>query len=116
VRRTPKQNGTEAETAAATFLRDYFPGVCRLPASGQADVGDLGGIDELAVQVKAQHRMELAAWMDATAHQAARKGVPYFVVVHKRWRKGPGDWYVSLPLRVFAPLYAQLLRSRTTTH
>jgi len=99
-----------------SYLLEWFPGACRLPSTGQADQGDIGGIDDLCVQVKRQHQLELAAWVDATTKQAERKGVPYFVVVHKRWRKSPKDWYVTLPLRVFAPLYAQLLRSRTAAH
>lgn len=91
------------------FVREWFPEAYRTALAGAGDTGDIGGIEELCVQVKTAHEMKLALWIDETTKQAERKGVPYFVVVHKRWGRGnPGEWYVTLPLKVFAPLYARI--------
>jgi len=109
VKRRPKQNGTEGESAVVAYLHEWFPKAHRTAPQGTGDIGDIDGIDELCVQVKCRHAMDLAGWVDQTTEQADRKGVPNFIVVHKRWgRRDPGEWYVTLPLKVFAPLYARL--------
>jgi hypothetical protein len=113
--RTAKQNGTEAETRVAEFLRPYFPEIRRLAPAGIADTGDLGGIVGLTVQVKAQHQLKLAAWVDQAATQAQRAGTDHYVVVHRRWGKGnPGQWYVTMPLANFAPLYLAVAGAETS--
>jgi hypothetical protein len=110
VKRRPKQIGTEGETAVVTFLKTWFPGCHRAALQGNQDTGDIDGIEDLCVQVKTVHATDLAGWVDQTTKQAARKGVPFFVVVHKRFRRGDaGEWYVTLPLKIFAPLYARLV-------
>ena len=108
MKRSPKQNGTEGETLVAGYLSRWFPAVRRLALSGAADIGDLGGIADLTIQVKMHHQMSLAGWVDQAKAQSKRAGTAHYVVVHKRWGKGdPGKWYVTLPLEVFAPLYAE---------
>jgi hypothetical protein len=109
MKRSPKQNGTEAETMTANYLRSWFPEVRRLALAGTADVGDLGGIPGLTVQVKGQHRMELAAWVDQAAKQHQRAGTDHFVVVHRRWNKSPARWYATTELGAFASMYASVV-------
>ena len=116
MRRSHKQNGTEAETKVARYLLKWFPGVRRLPSAGVLDEGDLGGIPDLTVQVKQWHKQALAQWVDEAATQASRSNCTYYVVVHKRWGKGnPGEWYATLPLEVFAEVYAKALASGVVT-
>jgi hypothetical protein len=94
------------------YLSDPFPGIHRLPPAGSADIGDLGGVPDLTIQVKAHHKMTLAAWITETFGQAVRAGTPFYVVIHKRWgcgRKSVDQWYVTLPLGVFAEIYRRLL-------
>jgi len=113
--RSPKQIGTEGETAVLKVLLPYFPGAHRQALVGSEDTGDIGGITDLCVQVKTVRAPRLGEWIDATTKQAERKGVPYYIVVHKRSGRGierAGDWYVTLPLKVFAPLFARLTSSR----
>jgi hypothetical protein len=98
-----KQKGTAAETLAQRFLAGWWPGITRLAPAGAADCGDLDGVPELCVQVKAQKRMALADWVDQASIQAERAGKPYAVVIHRRWGKGdPGQWYATMPLQDFA--------------
>ena len=92
------------------YLQPLFPDARREPLRSNADIGDIGGIADLVVQVKVVREMALAGWVDAAAKQADRKGVPHYVVVHKRRGRGnPGEWYATLPLKVFAALYAEVL-------
>jgi len=88
------------------YLWRWWPDASRLPLAGSADIGDVGGIPGLTVQVKAVRKMALAAWLTEAAKQAERAQTAHYVVVHKRWGKGsPADWYVTLPLKQFAPIY-----------
>jgi len=106
--RRPKQTGTEGETWVTEYLRQTFPGAHRLAPAGNADIGDIDGLPGCTVQVKAGRGIHLAEWVDATAQQAERAGNALFVVVHRRVGRGQariGDWYVTMPLRVFAPMY-----------
>jgi hypothetical protein len=113
VRRSPKQIGTDGETRVQRFLVRYFPGVCRLAPAGAQDLGDLGGIPLLTVQVKMGKSMRLAEWVDQAEDQARRADTPFFVVIHHRPRRGdPGQWYTTLPVEVFAGLYAAFLRTQ----
>jgi hypothetical protein len=106
--RSHKQNGTEAETKVARHLSWWWPGIKRLAPAGAADQGDLDGVPDLCIQVKAQHRLALAGWLDGATEQAARAGKPYAVVVHKRWGRGsPGQWYATLTLDDFAQAYSE---------
>lgn len=107
--RSHKQNGTEAETMVKGFLSLWWPGVRRLAPAGAADMGDLDGVPDLCIQVKAQHKMALADWLDQANTQADRAGKAHAVVVHRRWRKGnPAEWYATLSLSDFALIYSQL--------
>jgi hypothetical protein len=111
VRRSPKQIGTEGETMVARYLSRWFPQVTRLALAGANDLGDLGGVPGLTIQVKMGREMRLAEWVDQAEEQHARAGTTAFVVVHRRRGRGdPGKWYCCLPLEVFAPMYAALLQ------
>lgn len=110
--RSHKQNGTEAETWVGDYLAQPFPGIHRLAPAGANDCGDLGGVPNLTIQVKAHHKLALAGWVDEAAEQAGRNDTPYFVVIHKRWGMGQkrvGQWYVTLPLEGFAEMYSELV-------
>ena len=109
MRRTNKQAGTWAETAARNQLAITFPQVKRNPPAGAVDVGDLDGIPELCVSVKNVRTLALAAWVDEVRKQAANAGKPFFVVIHRRRQKAAGEWYVTLPLDVFAKIYRRAI-------
>lgn len=67
----------------------------------------------ISIECKNQRAMALAAWVDQAAEQAGRRGGLVPVVVHKRaGTTDPGRWYVTLELRWFAVLVAQLKRGR----
>jgi hypothetical protein len=113
MRRTYKQVGTEAETAVVRYLWKWWPNASRLAPAGSADIGDVGGIPGLTIQVKAHHKMDLGNWLNQTAEQSARAQTAHYALVHKRHGKGsPGDWYVTLPLKQFVPIYQAAIVGR----
>jgi len=84
----------------------WFPEACRLPPAGSGDIGDVGRVPGLTIQVKAVAKMALSVWVAEAAEQAARAQTAHYMVVHKRKGKAdPADWYVTLPLKQFAPIY-----------
>lgn len=100
----PKQKGTAAETAVAQYLSAWWP-ITRLAPAGAADCGDLDGIPDLCMQVKAHREMALAGWLDQALEQKARAGKAHAVVIHKRVRKGnPAEWYATLTLQDLAAI------------
>ena len=58
-----KDTGTNAETAVATYLRStgYFPNAERRALAGAYDRGDLTGIGDLVIEVKAGAAAEKAS-------------------------------------------------------
>lgn len=99
-----RAKGTAAETAVVRWLREHgFPFAERRALHGRDDRGDIAGIAGVALEVKNCARMELAAWMDEAKAEGSNADAPIFAVVHKRRGKGdPGDWFVTMPLSVFA--------------
>lgn len=107
MKRTNKQVGTWAETTVRNHLAIWWPEVRRCAPAGAKDCGDLDGIPGLCVQVKNQRAMALSAWVDEARQQAANAGKPFFAVIHRRRQKAADEWYVTMPLYVFADIYRQ---------
>lgn len=93
-----KDLGTKGETAVSRFLQDHgFVYADRIPNRGANDIGDITIGDPSVVQeVKFQHAMSLAQWVDETETERDKAGADIGLLWHKRWGKGsPGDWYVT---------------------
>jgi hypothetical protein len=71
----------------------YYPDTVRAPLHGTADVGDLWLPGERRYVVEAKHhaRLDLAGWAAEAAREALNKGVPHWVIAHKRVGKGRGE-------------------------
>jgi hypothetical protein len=92
---TSRRKGNKAEQAVAKLLRDRG-WQARTSRSVQ---GVQGGPDiitdcPLAIEVKDQARMELAAWLDQAVAQA--DGRTPVVVHHRRGKGNPAEWYATL--------------------
>lgn len=97
-----KRKGTAAETAVVNYLQSWGYAVERRALQGSADRGDIAGLKGLVVEVKAAARMELAQWIDESEQEMLNDQSLLGVVWHKRRGKtSPGEWYVSMPGRVF---------------
>ena len=102
-----KGSAFEREIVAALRARGH-PYVERAYGAGRPrDVGDIDGLPGFAIECKAARRLELAAWADEAAGEAANAGdgvVP--VVVVKRRGKPAESAYVVMRLADWAELVA----------
>lgn len=88
-----KAKGTAFETLILQPAQAYYPDAIRAPLMGTKDIGDLWLPGERRFVVEAKHHaaLNLAGWAAEAANEAANKGVPHWVVVHKRVGKGKGE-------------------------
>lgn len=102
-----KAKGTAFESLILEPARAYYPDAMRNPLMGIKDVGDLYLPGERRFIVEAKHhaRLNLAGWAAEAAVEADNRGVPHWVVVHKRLGKGKGaDQWATLPWGDFLAL------------
>jgi hypothetical protein len=90
---TNKGKGTAFETLILGPARAYYPDAIRAPLSGTKDIGDLWLPGERRFVVEAKHhtRLDLAGWAAEAEREARNKGVPFWVIPHKRVGKGKGE-------------------------
>ena len=88
-----KQKGTSFESLILEPARAYYPDAIRSPLAGSKDIGDLWLPGERRFVVEAKHHrtLDLAGWAGEAEREARNKGVPHWVVVHKRVGKGRGE-------------------------
>jgi hypothetical protein len=107
-----KDVGTAAETALVRWLRDNgWPGAERRALRGTLDAGDVTGTPCLAWEVKAGQQAQepgeglLTTWMDETEAERRNARADVGVLVLRRRGKGnPGDWWAYLPLGALVAL------------
>lgn len=100
-----KQKGTAAETAVVRYLLSVtygemgqvFPGVERRTLSGKYDRGDIAGLPNVVIEVKAAEKLALAKWQRETLAEVANAGVDYGVLVVKRAYKPVHQWDAYVP-------------------
>lgn len=95
-----KAKGAEAEGLVAETLRLHgFPHADRRPRNGRNDRGDIGGIENVVIEVKneASYAGKLAGWLAETDDEIRNANASIGAVWHKR--KGttnPEQWYVTM--------------------
>lgn len=92
--------GSTYEVSLLPLLNDYWPDTIRAGAQGVADKGDFHMPTNrlYVVEAKNHKRLELATWVREAQVEAANKGVPYGVVVHKRrGTTSPAEQYATMP-------------------
>lgn len=101
-----KQKGSAAERTVADYLAAAFDDdrIDRRVLRGQKDRGDIQGVQCVAgrvvVEVKNHARMDLAGWMGELETEKGNDDAPVGVVVVKRRGRGdPADWYAVMPVR-----------------
>lgn len=94
------------ENAVAEMFQIIFP---RAQRTGLGFEGsDLRETDELAVECKAQIKLQLAEWMKQAVLQGLREKRAFPVIVHKRRRYNVRQSYVTMELRHFIGMIAWL--------
>lgn len=111
---TPKAAAIAKEEEVAAYLRGWGFPVRRVVQDGMGDRGDLEGLPDFALQVKAPAvtgATDLPAWLRDVAAQR-RRGAERFgaVIVARRGRGAPlvREAMVSMTLETFASLLALL--------
>jgi hypothetical protein len=97
-----KDKGTAAETAVVRYLAsfpEYFPSVERRALSGGLDRGDVAGVSNTVIEVKAAVRQELAKWQRETLTEKANANADYCLLVVKRKYKPVWQWDAYVPAR-----------------
>lgn len=99
-----KQKGTAAETAVVRYLRtNGYPLAERRALSGKLDKGDIAGVPDVVIEVKAAEKCELKKWLAETRAEAVNAGTPFGVLVVKVKYKPIERWDAWMPLAVLAP-------------
>lgn len=101
--------GTRAETAVVRYLRSELAArpliIERLALSGAHDRGDVAGVPDTVIQVKAARRIEPAAFLDAARVQASNaQASVYAAWIKRRGTTDPARWYALTDGEVFARL------------
>lgn len=105
--RSSKAKGYHAEKAVVEWLRAQgFKYAERRRAGAAADTGDIVGvIPGMVIEVKNHSRMALADWVDQLSQEMKNLDAWSGAVIHKkRGTTDVGDWYVTMPARVWLEL------------
>lgn len=97
-----KAKGTTAEREVVRYLQEWWPAAERRALSGNKDKGDVAGIPNVVVEVKAAVTPQLAGWCRETWTEMENAGATTCVLVVKRPHKNVKHWdayvpYVLLP-------------------
>ena len=84
-----KQKGTKFETSLVPLVNEFWPGTIRNPSHGALDKGDLymPMNTTYVIEAKNSTRLCLPRWAEEAQVEAGNAGVPYWVLVHKRYGK-----------------------------
>ncbi len=101
-----KAKGTKFESDVVAYLRDHgFPNAERRTLHGNQDQGDIAGIEDWVLELKATKTIDLAGALTEAEVEQENAGVSHCAAIHKRRRKtDPGDAYVTMTLRQFVQL------------
>jgi Holliday junction resolvase len=107
-----KRKGNAAERAVVDYLKaNGFPQARRTQAGTRHDIGDIDGVPGVAIEVKNHARIDLAGWITQLEAEMTAKGVTEgVVVVKRRGKSNPAEWYAVTPLHVWLELLKGGLR------
>jgi hypothetical protein len=107
-----KRKGTGFEVAVVDYLKTHgFPYAERRAQRGTNDAGDISRIVGWVIECKNHRAVDLGQWMNEAHHGAANDGVSRFAVIHKRRQHGTSEAFVSMPVRLFAELVGDDVKS-----
>jgi hypothetical protein len=96
-----KAKGTAGETAVVRYLQQWWPATERRALNGGKDRGDIAGIADLCIEVKAAVQPRLAEWKRETLTEQQNAAAGYSMLVVKRSRKSVAEWDAHLPRAQF---------------
>jgi len=109
-----KAKGTAAETAVVNYMISRGYKYCeRRALAGALDKGDVGGIPETAIEVKAHKTYSIPAWLrEIKIEKANAKASLGFVIIKPNGvgSRNTGEWWVVLPLSEMVDLMQEANR------
>lgn len=100
--RANKAKGRTAENQVVEYLTSRgYTGVERRRLAGVNDKGDIAGIRDLVIEVKAQRSINLASFVDEANTEAANVGGIGVAWIKRRGKGSPKDWYVAMDGETF---------------
>lgn len=103
-----KRKGSIFEAQVVGYLREHgFPQAERRVMGGSRDRGDVAGVPDWVMELKATRALDLAGALREAAVGARHAGVGRYAAVLKRRQHGVADSYVVMPFHLFAELLAQ---------
>jgi Holliday junction resolvase len=93
-----KAKGTAAEREVVRYLQTWWPNAERRALSGNKDKGDVAGIHDLVVEVKAAATLQIPAWKRETLKEMENADAGNCMLVVKRPRKAVGEWDAYMPI------------------
>lgn len=95
-----KAKGTAAETDVVKYLLsfpDHFPHAERRALAGKLDKGDVAGVPNWTIEIKAAERLALAAWQRETLTEQGNADTKYCCLIVKRKYKPVAQWDAYIP-------------------
>lgn len=107
-----KAKGRDAENAVVEWLiANGFPNAERRRLAGANDRGDVAGMPELTIEVKAEKRLNFSSYMSEVKAERENTGDAYGVaIVKKRGTLDVDDWYAVMPASWFLAMYKDVMR------
>ena len=109
-----KSKGRDAENAVVEWLKaNGFPAAERRRLSGAFDKGDIAGVHNLTVEVKAEKAITLSGYMTELRNEVDNTGDEYGVaIVKKRGTLEVDQWYAVMPAEWFLALFKAATKDR----
>lgn len=92
-----KAKGTTAETAVVRYLQNWWPDAERRALSGNKDKGDVAGIPNVCVEIKAAKKQLIGPWRRETLTEMENAGAMACMLVVKRPYRGVAEWDAHIP-------------------
>lgn len=103
-----RRKGSAFARDVCAYLRDELGlPVERRVDGGSKDRGDVAGIPDFVLELKACRQTDLAGWVAEAEKEAANDGAPYWAVISKRRMKSTNQAYVVMSLDVWARWYRE---------
>lgn len=99
-----KAKGSKFERKVADYISQRGLKVVRLATAGASDKGDLYGIPNWVLELKATKALDLAAARREAQVEAVNAGCDYYASIHKKRQASIKDAYVEVPLWAFVDL------------
>jgi len=93
-----KAKGTKAESDVVRYLQQWWPAAERRALSGNKDKGDVAGIPDVVVEVKAAVTQQLSAWQRETMTEMRNADAGACLLVVKRPYKAVARWDAYFPI------------------